>query len=192
MRKILNKYGFTYDSSSKAVIKLNDDNNEGNSSAKTPKKTEKHKKTTPTPNGSERDHYVETPKKAAKRQTATPTPNSRKKVTPMPKSHKKATATLKSKKKRKDENQTTEDEQVEQDESAVSTDGFLATPQQEEQAIFADEFLTTPQPIKKSFGAEVASKEGPELDGPVMRMDLSPGFAEFPSSDDAEEGAYCA
>jgi hypothetical protein len=81
---------------------------------------------------------------------------------------------------------------VEQEESAVSTDGLLAMSQQEEQAIFTDDFLTTPQPIKKSFGAEVASTEGPDLDGPVMRMDISPGFAEFPSSNDTEEGAYFA
>jgi hypothetical protein len=110
----------------------------------------------------------------------------------MPKSHKKATAMPKSKKKCKDENQTIEDEQVEQDESAVSTDGILATSQQEEQAIFTDKFLIPPQPIRKSFGAEVASTERPDLDGPVMRMDMSPGFAEFPSSDDTEEGAYFA
>jgi hypothetical protein len=191
MRKILNKHDFTYDSSSKTVIKLNDGDNEGNGTVKTPKKTEKPKKATPTPNGSQSDGYVETPKKATKRKIATRTPNSRKKVNLMPKSHNKATAMPKSKKKRKDENQTIENEQVEQEESAVSTDGSLATSQLEEQAIFT-EFLTPPQPIRKSLGAEVASTEGPDIDGPVMRMDMSPGFAEFPSSDDTEEGTYFA
>lgn len=173
MRRILNRYGFTYDSNSKKVIPL-ESVGEGNNS-------------------------VESPNKAAKR----------KKVTTTSKPCKKTTATPKSKNRAGNEKPVKE-EQVEE-EQAMATETILATPQlkkvngmvvtlREENVehgflarpLSRETVLATPQP-KKTVLAEANTKEQNEEDdiigGPVMKMDTSPGFADWPNTEEANEDA---